>query len=497
MKINFAHWLLEQYGHLEKNAFCDYRENLTYIELNSRVQTLSRAMREYGIKAGDTVIINMEDCVDWPCAWLACLYSAAVPMPVSTAIGFEQLKDISAFVNCKLFITGDSIGSKIVESNANNQVTVWTRSDLEKIWKQIFIIDPVWVNPESLGYMAMSSGSTGRSKVACYQHNIFYDIVQHIPRQLYNMDHNSIMMSVPKMSWGYGLHNSITYTLGVGATAVVISGIPGPSVIFDHMERFRPTIVASSPMIIRKMLKETLKERILPNSVKFFSSSGEDLPGSLYDQFHRRFGIELNTAIGLLEVANICYAGTCGNPKKHSVGTPLPGVDLKIVDENGQHCNANSVGEIYISSSMTAKYYLKLPEKTAQTFVNGWVKTGDLGFVDNNNNLTFVGRIDDVFKVNDLIVSPVEIESTISQYQGVTQVAVAGVTNQESQDLHAWIVTDSSIFDQDSFATWITDNLFPHQRPKYIHYVDTIYETITSKQDRRTLVEKLIAHELC
>jgi benzoate-CoA ligase len=490
MKINFANWILERYGSLNKNACVDKDQSITYQQLSCRVKTLSHAIQTNGILPGDVVIICMEDCVDWPCAWLACLHSGAVPMPASTVIGFDLLDDISKFVNCKLFIAGDAIASQI---KCVEKQKIWDRKKLQTLWQQPCDIEAVMVEPDTIGYMAMSSGSTGIPKVACFHHQVFFDIVKYIPEKLYGMNQDSVMLSIPKMSWGYGLQSSITYTLGVGATAVVMAEPPAPSTIFDYMEKFQPTIVASSPMIIRKLVKNAYKNRQIPNSVKIFSSAGEDLPEPLYDEFFSRFGLHINTAIGSLEVANICYAATCGNPTKNTVGKVLPGCKIQIQNSQGNECQPNEIGEIYVATSMMACCYLNSPEKTAETFVNGWVKTGDLGFINNEQNLVFVGRIDDVFKINDLIISPVEIESKILKYPGVDRTVVAGVESGHNKELHAWIVNDTVQFDRENFVTWLKSNLAPHQVPKKIHYVEVIDETITNKQDRKSLVNKLTA----
>lgn len=489
MKINFANWILEQFGDLTKPAFHDEHQSLTYIELKSRVQTLSSALREHGLLPGDVAIICMEDCIDWPCVWLACIYSGVVPMPASTVIGSSLLTDITKFVDCKLMFTGDKPLFNDTD-NLDIGTTVWDRNKLRSIWEFPRNIDAVMVDSDAVGYMAMSSGSTGRPKVACYRHNIFFDIVKYIPEKLYGMNQDSVMMSIPKMSWGYGLHNSITYTLGLGATAVVMSSPPAPTAIFDHMKKFRPTVVASSPTIISKLVKDVHKHQSLPDSIQYFSSSGEDLPVSLYDKFYSRFGIKLNTAIGTLEAANICYAATCGNPEPQTVGEPLPGCEFKILNQFDQPCQSTEIGEILVKTSMSAFCYLKLPDKTDDTFVNGWIRTGDLGYLNKDNRLVFVGRVDDVFKVNGLIVSPVETESKILQYPGIEQVAVAGVETDKNKEVNAWVIPNSD-FNKDNFQIWLKNNLFPHQIPKRIHYVDRINETMTNKQDRRSLVNQV------
>lgn len=488
MKCNFAHSVLEQSRqYADKTAFIDGYESVTYAELSTRTRRFGRYLLDKGLVSGDRVIISMEDCVDWPVVFLACLHTGIVPLPLSTVIGQDLFWQIAEFIECKHIIAGDDMANKI------QRPFPLTRRHQVKESYELFddTLEPVMVHPDSEAWLNISSGSTGMPKVAVHRHQNLYEILELSPRVSYGMDSNSIIMSIAKMSWNFGLHNSLTYTLGLGATAIVIPEAPAAQIIFEYANKYNPTIVVTSPSIIKRLLSPTVSKYSWPKSIKHFHSSGEHLSAPMYDQFFERFGLRLNSCIGMMETST----NYCANPDwehdRGTVGKPLPGCKVKLLDDQGLECKPGQVGEIYASSPATAIYYLKNYAKTKETFVGEWVRTGDLGFWNDRGNLTFVGRVDDVFKVNDLLVSPVEIESAMSKHSAVDQVTVTRVQNSQGiNELHAFVMPKEN-FDMDDFRNYLQKNLFAHQVPKKIHLVDALSETITNKKDRRTLAKNV------
>jgi acyl-coenzyme A synthetase/AMP-(fatty) acid ligase len=303
------------------------------------------------------------------------------------------------------------------------------------------------------------------------------------------------MLSIPKMSWGYGLHNTITYTFSLGATAVVIPGPPAPTVVFQTANKYKPTIIAASPAIIKKLLGPASKKYQLPSSVIRVHSSGEDLPELIYDTFYKKFGIKIRNGIGQLEIANSHYAVAHNEPgQQGTLGKPFPGVKIKIVNDNDQECSAGEVGEIYVHTKTMATYYLKNFKATKETFIGYWVKTGDSGVIDNNGNLVFLGRVDDWFKVNDLIVSPVDIENQILKYSDIENVAVYSMKNiNGSKEVHSCIIPKEN-FVMSDFKKYLENKLLKHQIPKQIHIVADFPETVTSKKDRKAMAAMIYAN---
>ena len=464
-KINFAQTIIDQSaGYPDKVAMHDGHSAMTYAELAIRIKRVAQGLQSNGLHQGDHVIITMEDCVDWPVIFLACLYLGVVPLPLSTVMGIDLFWKIANFIDCRAIIAGDHQAQGLSGN-------IISRSQIQEWFKNIDECVPVMVHPDSAGWMNVSSGSTGMPKIAVHRHQTLFEILRMGPWPSFSMTKDSIILSTPKMSWHYGLHNNITHTMGLGATAIVIPEAPAAPTVFEYINRFKPNVVISSPSIIRRLLAANAKYT-LPDSIKHFNSSGEHLPAPMYDQFLERFGLPLHSCIGMMETAANYAANPDWEHDRGTVGRAFDGVKIKLVDD-----------EIYVSSPANACYYYNNYNKTQETFIGEWVRTGDRGYYNERGNLVFAGRIDDVFKVNDLIVNPIEIEVEIMTHPSVEQVAVTGV-----KEIHAFVVlSDQTTLE--NLKTYLVQKLFAHQMPKHIYTILSLPETMTNKKDRKNLLQ--------
>ena len=481
-KINFAQTIIEQSrNYPDKLAYRDGTD-LTYGELSVRIQQVARGLVQQNLQPGDHIALIMEDCIDWPITFLACVYIGVVPLNLSTVVGNELFWQISQFADCKLVVSGKN---NIVKDNA--PMPIIERKDIQNFYsEEPGDITPVMQHPDSPVYMGISSGSTGMPKVAVHRHQVFYEMIKIGPVG-FGMTGDDTILSVAKMSWGYGLQNSVTFALGLGATAIIIPDLPSSNVVFEYINRYTPTIVVTSPGIIRRMLSTSEDKYFLPTGIKHFHSSSEHTPAAIYDRFLDRFGIQLRSSLGMLETCHN-YAADYLEHDRGTVGQILPNCQVKIIDPDGNTCQKNQVGEIYANTPAAAMYYYKNYEKTKQTFVGTWVRTGDCGYWNDKGNLVFSGRTDDIFKVNDLIVSPVAIEAEIISDVTVDQVVVTGIKNlNDVKEVHAFIVPKDT-FDLSTFNSTLSKKLFPHQIPKRVHIVESIPETMTNKKDRKNVV---------
>jgi len=482
--INFAQTIIKSsQNYPNKLAYRDGTD-LTYGELSVRIRQVAKGLVKQGLKPGDHIVLIMEDCVDWPAVFLACVYIGVVPLTLSTVVSNELFWQISQFADCKLVISGKN---NVVKDNA--LMPIIDRKDVQNFYTtESTDIAPVMRHPDSPVYMGISSGSTGMPKVAVHRHQVFYEMIRIGPLS-FGMTGDDTILSIAKMSWGYGLQNSLTYTLGLGATAIVIPELPSSNVVFDYINRYTPSIVVTSPGIIRRMLATAEDKYLLPSGIKHFHSSSEHTPAAIYDRFLARFGIQLRSSIGMMETCQNYAADYEGmEHDRGTVGKVLPNCQVKLLDADGDLVQEGQVGEIYVNTPAAAMYYYKNYEKTKQTFVGNWVRTGDCGYWNEKGNLVFSGRTDDIFKVNDLIVSPVAIEAEIVADPTVDQAVVTGVKNlNDVTEVHAFIVPKDS-FDLSTFNLALSKKLFPHQMPKRVHLVDAIPETMTNKKDRKNAV---------
>lgn len=485
--MNFAQTIIEQSAaYPNKFAYRDGTTDLTYQELCIRIKQIAQGIRAAGVEKGHRVILVMEDTVDWPATFLACVYLGAVPTTMSINLPHDLFWNIADFIDARLVVI-DQVVTKILKPELHDIKVITREHDIHGYYSLDGDIAAEDMHPDAPGYMGLSSGTTGVPKLAVQRHAMFYEGVKIGPKS-YNMTHDSIIMSIPKMSWGFGLHNSITYTVGLGATAILIPKLPAPTVIFEYLDKFRPSIVASSPSIVKKLLTKNAQ---IPNSVECFVQGGEVLPDAVYDEFLEKFNIRLETIIGMLEVGNINYASTINSHERGTLGSVLDGVEVKVLNDQGAHCQIDEVGELYIKSNMNTFYYYNNYQKTQETFIGEWVRTGDCVYWNKNQRLVFVGRTDDVFKVNNLVVSPVEIELEIEKSQLVQQVAITGIANFKGVREVTAFVVPAEEFTMERFNDYVERNLFPHQRPIHVHLVDAVPETVTTKKDRKSLVKLL------
>lgn len=481
MTINFAHYVLEQgKNYPDKIAYYDKDSCITYQELYSKVKQTASGFKHLGVQPGDVTTILMPDCIDNAIIFLSLLYIGATPMVLSTNLPKQTLNNIIEFVGVKFVILEDTFTYNF------SKVTTVTLSQLKNLTTVPQDTDLVFVHPDSPGYLGLSSGTTGMPKIAVHRHQAFFEVAKIMPLS-YNMTHSSILLSIPKMSWGFGLHNSVTSVLWCGATGILISDIPAPSIIFEYTNKYNPTIMSTSPVILKKILSNNKKNLSFPASLKTVVSGSEDLPAWVYNEFLKIHKIKIDTVIGQLEVANVNYAGSITDHAPGTVGKPFPGVEVEIRTTDGKICTVNQTGEIYVKSQCNVFYYYKNYAKTKETFIGEWVKTGDYAYLDNNQNIVFVGRANDVFKVGDLLVSPIETESVLEKYTGIDQIAICGIENTRGiTESHAFIVPNLN-FDEVQFKLFASNNLLPHQVPKYIHTLDCLPETVTNKKDRISL----------
>jgi acyl-coenzyme A synthetase/AMP-(fatty) acid ligase len=226
-------------------------------------------------------------------------------------------------------------------------------------------------------------------------------------------------------------------------------------------------------------------------SIKHFHSSSEDLPTPIYDQFVDRFGVRIYCSLGQLETWLSYAVQTDDNYQIGTVGTAIPGTEIKIINEQGGVCSPGHVGEVYAKSPTNAMYYYKDYVKSQYTFNGEWIRTGDCAYWNEQGNLVFAGRVDDVFKINDLTIIPTEIESKIMFDTTISQVAVTGIQNAIGvKEVHVFVVPSDN-FNLETFNKFLDTQLFAHQRPRHIHIIDALPETITNKKDRKTLSKVL------
>jgi benzoate-CoA ligase len=471
---NFAAWVFDTHADKhDKLAVIDDTQTLTYGQLRTHVEMFAGYLHAQGYRPQQRIVISMDDSVAWPVVFMGALYVGMNPVLVSNAMLHADIERIIDISDAEVIISDHSQDWSIPCIHKDTVLTCCASPKK----------DFYYFHPDEPCLWLLSSGSTGEPKCIVNRHANLYNLMCLVVPAT-GIDSNSQILSTAKMSWTYGFNVSVTFALGSGATAHVISGVPAPTRLFNIIQQHHITHMFSVPAVLASVIKH--KKSALPKDLSVFSS-GESLPATIAQQFLDQFDIKVCDVFGMSETTQIYCVQTKDNWQIGTIGQPLPGVQCELRDEHGHKVALGQVGEIYINSPCQATMYWKDWAKTRSTFLGQWVKTGDNAVFNEQGNLVFLGRGDDLIKIKGLYVSPFEIESAVTDLPEVEDCTVVHVANSNGlAELHAFVVTNQLIT-TDYVRKHLANSLNNHKIPKHIKFVDSLPKTLTLKKMRAVL----------
>jgi len=302
--------------------------------------------------------------------------------------------------------------------------------------------------------------------------------------------------SVAKIFFAYGLGNAMYFPLSLGLSTILWPGSVAPPIIYDIIERYRPTLFFSVPTHYA-MLLAYQRDGGEPDlsSIRCAVSAGESLPAPIFERFRARFGVEILDGLGSTEVLHIFISNRPGRVKPGSSGQVVPGYEARLVDETGAAAAPGSIGTLLIRGDSTCAGYWNKHEQTKDTIEGHWIKTGDQYFADEDGYYFFAGRSDDMLKVGGIWVSPAQVESAILEHDAVQACGV--VARADADGLvkpAAFIVTRPGVPGSAALASelqqFVRQRLADYKRPRWIEFVDALPTTATGKIQRFKLRER-------
>jgi benzoate-CoA ligase len=279
----------------------------------------------------------------------------------------------------------------------------------------------------------------------------------------------------------------------VGATVLLMAERPTPDAVFKRWTgAHKPTVFFGAPTGFAGMLASPNLPAREAVSLRMCSSAGEALPGELAQRFKQHFGCEIIDGIGSTEMLHIFISNRPGDIRYGTTGRPVDGYAIELRGEDGKPVPVGEVGDLYIKGPSTAVMYWGNPEKSADTFREGWTKSGDKYSCDAEGYYTYAGRSDDMLKVSGIYVSPFEVEATLMQHPAVLEAAVIGKEDADGlTKTKAYVVLKSgqSVTDEELKA-FVKERLAPYKYPRFIEFVDELPKTATGKIQRFRLRER-------
>jgi benzoate-CoA ligase len=349
---------------------------------------------------------------------------------------------------------------------------------------------PASTHRDDMAFWLYSSGSTGKPKgVVHLQHDIEVTCENYAGYVL-GLSEDDITFSTTKLFHAYGLGNGLTFPLWFGATSVLKAGPPKPDLLLATLRERRPTVFFSVPALFGLLVRDESADGAL-DSVRMCVSAAEALPPQTAERWKERFGLEIIDGIGSTEMLHIYCSNRPGEVVPGTTGFPVPGYELRLVDDDGNVLEGAAVGNLEVRGDSCAAFYWHQHEKTKGCMKGDWFSSGDRYERREDGAYAYVGRTDDMLKVGGLWVSPIDMEHVLLQHPRVAGVGVVGVTIEDASRVAAYVEVEGEPDDAlaDELRTWCKERMRRYEYPHLVEFVDELPRTLTGKVQRFRLRE--------
>lgn len=352
---------------------------------------------------------------------------------------------------------------------------------------------PASAADDDLAVLLYTSGTSGKPKGVMLTHGNIESNIRQVQSWVELASRDTLLGVLPQFhSFGLTVLTLLPLALGV---KVVYTARFVPQRIVKLLREHRPTLMVAIPSMYNALLhvKDGGPEDFA--SLRFTVSGGEPLPDAVFRKFRERFGITLNEGYGLTETSPITNWCRPEEWRPHSVGRPLPHIVERIIDINsGADVSPGQEGEIWIAGPNVMAGYFKLPAETAAALTpDGFLRTGDIGRLDEDGHLFITGRLKEMLIVGGENVFPREIEEVLNRHPSVKDSGVVGMSDPVRGELPVAFVElkEGEAFDPSTLLAWCRANLAGYKVPREIRRVDALPRNPTGKIMRRALKTQL------
>jgi acyl-CoA synthetase (AMP-forming)/AMP-acid ligase II len=262
----------------------------------------------------------------------------------------------------------------------------------------------------------------------------------------------------------------------------------------EQVQKYGVTYLHLVPPIVIALSKHPVVDKYDLSKAKWALSAAAPLGGPAAEAFTRRLGTQLVQAYGMTEVSGATHVGSCvpGHIKPTSGGTLLPNVECLVVDPvSGDAVERGEQGEIWVRGPIVMQGYLGRPDATAATIdAEGWLHTGDVGYVDADGDIFIVDRVKELIKYKGLQVAPAELEAVLLGHPAVADAAVIPSPDEEAGEVpKAFVVLKAPAGSEDIMA-FVAERVAPHKKIRRMEFIEAIPKSATGKILRRVLIEQ-------
>lgn len=496
-------------------AFRDPWRDLSYAGLAEATCRFAGALRAAGVERERRIVLLLLDTVDFPVAFWGALRAGVVPVPINPLLPHEMVGYVLADSRADAaVISAPLVGPllpvlhsvtglrRIVVAQPDGTVPL-AIDDARQVGFEAFLARgapdaPTAVAPaDEVAFWLYSSGSTGAPKGVRHVHGSLQATAETYGAQVLGIGAGDLMFSAAKAFHAYGLGNSMTFPMAVGAGAVFLPDRPTPDAVLDTLQRWQPTMFGGVPTLYASLLASP-RIGVGAGSARLrrCTSAGEALPADIGRRWREVVGVDILDGIGSTEMLHIFVSNRQDDVRYGTSGTPVPGYEARVLDEHGVPVADGEAGELVVRGPSSAEGYWLQREKTRRTFRGDWTHTGDTYVRDADGYYRYCGRSDEMLKVSGIWVSPFEVEEALISHPAVLEAAVVGHLDPDGLTKpKAFVVLQERARELD--AATVAELLKAHVKerigvwkyPRWVEFVEGLPKTATGKIQRFKLRE--------
>ena len=471
--------------------------DVTYAEVQAMAGRFAHVLQGAGVGPEQRVLLALSDGPELVAALFGTLKIGAVVVMVNPWLPADSMREFLDYTRAAAVVV-DSSSAEAVRTAApaarhlGRVLEVHDPRLVAELDRSPATIENFPSHRDDPAIWLFSGGTTGMPKAVVQPHASYANSTELYAKGVLGIGEDDVTISVPKLYFGYAMGSNLLFPFSMGGSAVLFPEPVTPAVLFDAIERHRPTILVNVPKMVHLMVDDPDAARRDLSSLRLATSAGEALPVELHRRWDETFGVELLDGLGTAEMWHIFLTNRPGRVRRGTLGEAVPGFDLEVRDDEGRPVPEGDVGWLWVRGASRAIAYWQRMEATCEAFRGEWYVTGDMVQRVADGYFAYCGRGDDMLKVSGKWLAPKEVENCLLRHPAVREAAVVGARDGTGLTKPCAFVVAEGPGDglARELQAFVRNILEPYKYPRQVLFLDSLPRTHLGKVDRGRLREQ-------